>query len=404
LGIGLAFKDLLFMVLKSYEGKIFSWVSAGLWIFVSSFLWSPSRDGIEGIFALTIFIPMLAILFNRKPTLSAYGGVFTGAALLYATWSVLSGIWGADLGFLLLQWLVLVIWLVGSAWVVQNKLVDWDKFLTVLLTIGAVTAVVNIAAFYWSNPWGARLEGITAARAATLVGQVYGLVALIGILLSWRARNLVSSIGFSLISTPAIIALLLSQSRGPLIALAVALLIGAVWIRPSWKIISMHLVAALALLFAIGVSLQLDTIEALLFQRGTSFRDGIWLDVLQKMQQEPGTFLWGIGMSGSTDINTALGEYHHAHNAWLDTLYRTGVIGLGLALVHLGLLMFGAFRTRELAPLTLWLIYGCGCLFVDSRTLFWEIDVKWLLYWVPAALLGASLIRQQHAAVVEGKL
>jgi hypothetical protein len=55
------------------------------------------------------------------------------------------------------------------------------------------------------------------------------------------------------------------------------------------------------------------------------------------------------------------------------------------------LLLWSARRRAQLAPLTLWLLYGCGCLLVDSRSLFWEIDAKWLLYWVPAALLAAQL-------------
>ena len=116
------------------------------------------------------------------------------------------------------------------------------------------------------------------------------------------------------------------------------------------------------------------------------------------MLSDPTLFLWGIGMSESTDIITSVGEYHHAHNAWLDIFYRTGVVGLGLALVHFCLLLWVARRYQNLAPLTLWLIYGCGCLLVDSRSLFWEIDVKWLLYWIPAGLLAASLMRQNLVA------
>lgn len=384
---------------EKYEQKVLSWVYVGLWVFVTGFLWSPSRDGLEGIYALAIFIPILAFLPWRKPRLSSYGGWFTGIALLYAGWSALSGFWGNDLDYLVLQWFILAAWLVGAAWVIQKKSMDWDKFLTLFLVVGAATAIINIATFYWVNPWGARLEGITIARAATLVGQVYGLVALVGIILSWRAHNFISALGFSLICVPALAALVLSQSRGPLISLACALIIGAVWLRPSWKILLLHITWAVIALAALIIILPLGTLEELLLQRGTSFRDGIWLDIFQKMQADPQLFLRGIGMSESTSIETGLGEYHHAHNAWLDTFYRTGFLGLGLVLIHLGLLLFASFGRRQLAPLVLWLIYGCGCLFVDSRSLFWEIDVKWLLYWVPAALLAACLAAPKNQSV-----
>ncbi len=379
---------------KKYEQRMLAWAYVGLWIFVSAFLWAPSRDGLEGVYALVFFIPLLLALPWRKPDIQMYGGGFTVVALLYTSWSLLTGLWGGDLGYLLLQWLVLAIWLVGSAWVLQTKSVDWDRFLRCMLWVGAATALVNIAVFYWSNPWGSRLEGVTVARAPTLVGQVYGLVVLIGILLSWRTNSFQYAIGFSVACIPALAALGLSQSRGPLLSLAGVLLIGVFWLRPGWKILLTQIATAL---LSTGVLIWL-MLDDLLFERGVSLRDQIWFEVLQQMLSDPTLFVWGIGMSESTDIITSVGEYHHAHNAWLDIFYRTGVVGLGLALVHFCLLLWAARRYQHLAPLTLWLIYGCGCLLVDSRSLFWEIDVKWLLYWIPAGLLAASLMRQNLVA------
>jgi hypothetical protein len=383
---------------EKYQQRILTWAYVGLWIFVSAFLWAPSRDGLEGVYALMFFIPLLLVLPWRKPDMQMYGGGFTGIALLYTSWSLLTGLWGNDLGYLLLQWLVLATWLAGSAWVLQKKSVDWDRFLRCMLWVGAVTALVNIAVFYWSNPWSSRLEGVTVARAPTLVGQVYGLVVLIGILLSWRTNSFQYAIGFSAACIPALAALGLSQSRGPLLSLAGVLLIGIFWLRPGWKILLTQIATGL---LSVGVLIWL-MLDDLLFERGVSLRDQIWFEVLQQMLSDPTLFLWGIGMSESTDIITSVGEYHHAHNAWLDIFYRTGIVGLGLALVHFCLLLWTARGYRNVAPLTLWLIYGCGCLLVDSRSLFWEIDVKWLLYWIPAGLLAASLMRLQPDRKIDG--
>lgn len=382
------------------EAKLLGWSYIGLWIFVSGFLWAPSRDGIEAIFALAFFIPMLLLLPWRRPELNAYGGWFSVSALAYAGWSCLSGVWGGDSDFLILQWLILAAWLLGSAWVLQQRMIDWDKFLRWFLWMGAITAAINIAVFYWSHPVAARMEGITIARAPTLVGQVYGVVILIGILLSWRANSLKCAIGFSLATLPALAALGLSQSRGPLLSLLLVLAVGLLWLRPAWKIVLIQLAAAG---LGLVVLVVIFPVEQLLLERGASFRDQIWLDVILQMRAQPDLFLWGVGMSEVTDIQTNIGEYHHAHNAWLDILYRTGLIGLGLAVVHLVLLMWSARRHSQLAPLTLWLLYGCGCLFVDSRSLFWEIDAKWLLYWIPAALLAASLLQIKNTARFRAK-
>ncbi|WP_160280062.1 O-antigen ligase family protein [Cellvibrio mixtus] len=388
--------DFMLVNREQREQKMLAWAYVGLWVFVTAFLWAPSRDGLEGIYALAVFIPLLLVLPWRKPDLQEYGGWFTGIALAYAGWSLLSGFWGGDVGYLFLQWLILAIWLAGVAWVLQKKSMDWDIFLRWFVLIGAVTALVNIAVFYWSHPLAARMEGITIARAPTLVGQVYGAVVLIGILLSWRTDCFKCALGLSLACIPALAALGLSQSRGPLLSLVLVLFIGLLWLRPGWKILLVQVCAALLGVLVIALVFPLDQ---LLLGRGASFRDQIWLDVIQQMQANPALFLWGTGMSEATDIQTSIGEYHHAHNAWLDIAYRTGVIGASLAMIHLGLLLWSARRYLQLAPLTLWLIYGCGCLFVDSRSLFWEIDVKWLLYWIPAGLLAASLMPRKTLPV-----
>ncbi len=378
------------------EQKMLAWAFGGIWVFVTAFLWAPSRDGLEAIYALAFFIPLLMVLPWRKPELAVYGGWFTAVALAYATWSVVSGLWGGDIGFLVLQWLVLAIWLAGAAWVLQKKSIDWEKFLRWMVLLGALTALINIGVFYFTHPLTARMEGITVARAPTLVGQVYGLVVLLALLLSWRTDCLKCALGLSLAGIPALAALGLSQSRGPLLSLGVALAIGLLWLRPGGKVLVVQVATAVVGLIALFVVFP---VEQLLLGRGASFRDQIWLDLLQQMYSNPGLFVWGVGMSEVTDIQTSIGEYHHTHNAWLDIFYRTGAVGLGLAVVHLALLLWSARRDSNLAPLTLWLIYGCGCLLVDSRSLFWEIDVKWLLYWVPAGLLAAGLMPRKSLPV-----
>ncbi|MDO8341692.1 MAG: O-antigen ligase family protein [Cellvibrio sp.] len=375
------------------EEKLLAWAFGGLWVFVTAFLWAPSRDGVEAIYALAFFIPMLMLLPWRKPGFHQYGGWFSVSALAYASWSCITSMWGGGTEFFILQWLILAVWLLGAAWVLQKKSLDWDRLLTWFLLIGAATATICVAVFYWSHPLAARLEGITIARAPTLVGQVYGVVVLVGILLSWRTSCFKCALGLSLATIPALAALGLSQSRGPLLSLVLVLVVGLVWLRPGRKILLTQLCVTLV---ALGAAFYFFPLDQALLGRGASFRDQIWWDVIAQMRAQPSLFLLGVGMGESTDIMTSIGPYHHAHNAWLDILYRTGIVGLGLAVTHLALLLWLARRHRHLAPVTLWLVYGCGCLLVDSRSLFWEIDAKWLLYWVPAALLAASLVRENN--------
>ncbi len=379
------------------EKKLLGWSFGGLWIFITAFLWSPSRDGLEGIYALTFFIPMLMLLPWRKLEFHQYGGWFSVSALAYASWCCITSLWGSDPGFFILQWLVLATWLLGSAWVLQRRVLDLEKLFAWLAVIGALAALVMIILFYKEHGLSDRLEGKGLLRTPTVLGQVFGLVALLATILSWCATDLKRSLLFFMAALCALGALALSQSRGPILSLMLALLLAMVWIRPLLRV----WVGQLAFLLSILVLLIMFTpIEQMVVGRGISLRDEIWLQVWQSMGNQPFSLLWGIGMSEVTVIATASGEFHHAHNAWLDIFYRTGAIGLVLALGHLILLLVRGAANATTKPLVIWLVYGLGCLLVDSRSLFWEVDAKWLLYWIPAALLAAQLSRAAVPATV----
>lgn len=376
-------------VLSPLETRLLPWMSWGLCIFVSAFLWAPSRDGLEGIYALALFIPSV-VLIARHPSRLTELGVFTPLALLFATWSWVSGWWGGDVGYLTLQWVIIASWLFASQWVIARKALDQTRFLNGLLIIGSVSALVITVYFYLNHPFSDRLEGITAARAATLVGHVYGVVALIAVYLSWQSKTLLNSVLLTLAAVPALAAVVLSQSRGPAIAIVLSLFVGMIWLRPAWRVIGVQLILGIMGIAALFSAISFDELA---LGRGASFRDEIWLLVWERIIQSPLHLLIGNGLSESTDIASPTMVFHHAHNAWLDIWHHSGLIGLTLIAAHLVLLLWVGFQHKSVAVFVLWLIYGVVCLSVDSRTLFWEIDTKWWLYWVPAGLLAAQLMR-----------
>jgi len=385
------------------EEKLLTWAFGGLWVFVTAFLWSPSRDGVEAIYALTFFIPMLMLLPWRKPEFRQYGGWFSVSALAYAGWCCITSAWGRGTGFFILQWLILAAWLLGSAWVLQKRSLDIEKLFSWLVALGVLLALLAMTLFYKEHAFSERLVGIGMARTPTVVGQVFGLVTLLATILSWRANKLKFALLFSAAAVCALAALVLSQSRGPILSLIAALGLASWWLRPALRVWMCQIVFLLLVAILLIV---ITPIEQMIAARGISFslRDEIWLQVWHVMSSQPLSLLWGMGMSEVTVIATASGEYHHAHNAWLDIFYRTGVIGLLLALVHLGLLLKRGTADATAKLLVIWLVYGCGCLLVDSRSLFWEIDAKWLLYWIPAALLAAQLLRGLTAATIDSNI
>jgi hypothetical protein len=185
-----------------------------------------------------------------------------------------------------------------------------------------------------------------------------------------------------------VVSVLASQSRANLLALILLAPIACYWAKPSVTKLWLHLlVAALGL---VAFWFYSHAIEGLLLERGISLRDGIWQAVFARIMDGSLFFGTGLEKEGRIVIDQ-LGTYNHAHNAWLDTWYRTGLVGLGLSLVYLGYVYKHMFKRAELFPLYLWLSFGCIYCFFDSRGFFWQIDAKWFCFWVPAGLLAALL-------------
>lgn len=69
-----------------------------------------------------------------------------------------------------------------------------------------------------------------------------------------------------------------------------------------------------------------------LFGRGLTYRDEIWKKVLGKMEG-----VWGLGHGVMVEIDpitlTSGQVVHNSHNVYLEILYQTGVLGLGLYVV-----------------------------------------------------------------------
>ncbi len=127
------------------EQKVQSWTSIGLLVFISAFVWAPSRDGLEGIYALAFFLPMLCVLPWRKPEFHVYGGWFSVLSLGFGAYAALTSLWApvASLGFFMQQWLILAVWLCGVSWLACAEKINTQQIMQVLIVVGAVGSLVN---------------------------------------------------------------------------------------------------------------------------------------------------------------------------------------------------------------------------------------------------------------------
>jgi len=380
-----------FIMDRAYrEQKIKSWAGIGLLVFISAFLWAPSRDGLEAIYAIAFFIPMLCVLPWRAFNFHIYGGWFTLWALLFGGYSALTTLWApvSNLGYFILQWLILAIWLCGLSWLAIEKRIDVQKIMQVVISCGALVSIISLIYFYKDHPIGARLEGWSTNSNPNNIGSVFGVVALLAYMNWLQAKTAKQNVLAFLCLVLILPSLLFSQSRSSLLAFCILAPVCLWWCKPSRSKIYAHIAALLFLLIAVVYGW--DTLSDLLLDRGSSYRDVIWADVLSRSIQNHVFIGQGLEKEGRIIIPN-VDVFNHAHNPWLDAFYRTGLIGFLLQLIGFIYVLRHFSMSKVLFPLYMWLFFGIIYTFVDSRGFFWQIDPKWFCYWLPVGLIGALI-------------
>ncbi|HSC67600.1 MAG TPA: O-antigen ligase family protein [Cellvibrio sp.] len=345
------------------------------------------------MYAFCFFIPMLCLLPWRKPSFAEYGGGFTLLGLLYGGYSALTTLWAQESnpGFFLLQFIILLSWLCGLAWMAQRGLLDVSKIIRMLIAVGTILSVVNLIVFYTQNPFSERLEGWSVMRNPNHIGSIFGVLTLLAYIEWLRSSTVKQGSYYLLCMAVIIVSVIASQSRAAIGGLALLMPIAAVLYCRSvkkWMLQLCILLTLILIVYALG-----NQVHNLLFERGVSLRDMIWAEVLHSTLQ--GHAIWGVGLEKEGRITLADGSiFNHAHNAWLDIFYRTGMVGVALSVMYFGYLLRHSLTRREYYPLLLWLVFGCIYSLVDSRGFFWQIDPKWFCIWLPAGLIGALASKQ----------
>ena len=336
---------------------------------------------------------MAIILLFRKPSFNEYGGWPTVIALIYAGFSAFSALWGEpkDFGFFVLQWCLLATWLCGSCLVFSKREINVEKYLRWFVVLGVLITATTILHYYYFiygvTTFEKRLWGWNVFRNANEIGAMCGIIALLALTIAMQSLSLKRTWIFYFFALIASLGLVASFSRGALLAFVIMAVVSLALIRPPLKVwLPPIFIVTIALLIILAMGdIQIYYTKS----RGDVFGDRllIWREVFDQYCKN---IFAGIGMAKDTNILIPHFDLvNHAHNAWLDTLYRTGLIGLVLVLAHLTKVIQKFSYDPRTLPLYLWLGYGCICNLVDGRCFFWEIGAKWFLYWIPIGLIVA---------------
>ncbi|NMF88377.1 hypothetical protein GPA26_07755 [Aromatoleum petrolei] len=134
------------------------------------------------------------------------------------------------------------------------------------------------------------------------------------------------------------------------------------------------IVAAAAL-----ATLSFSGLDGTLLERGLSFRLDIWLDALRRLSSD-----CSIWVGCGKDDYRFLGQFFHAHSAYVSILYEGGAIALALFLALAAVFFVTTWRSRSrwmLVALVGWAGVATTTpgVIVSPRTL-------WVFFWIPTLM------------------
>ena len=220
-----------------------------------------------------------------------------------------------------------------------------------------------------------RLLGYGQLRNPVVAGAAFGFFTLIAVMLA-RQHKL-----WWIAATLLFLATLATGSRAPLIALCVAAFFGT---QGFWRLFP-------ALLFASALALPwLANIPNTALEGRDFTRLAIWVAVFQPT----GDAAWIVGHGLGSPFQVVIDgvRYGHAHSGFVATFLHGGLIGLGLLTLLAAMLVRTAFRRKPEVRLPF--LYGLVILLLDGSRIVGDINLAWLVFWLPAGLLsGRSATR-----------
>ena len=139
-------------------------------------------------------------------------------------------------------------------------------------------------------------------------------------------------------------------------------------------------------------------------KRGLTARDEIWKATLSRLADH-----WLTGYGAGVKIDPVIltdGQViiKHTHNLYLEILYSTGLIGLGLMLLTSVSCVVKLFRERANLLATLWLsllLGGLMAMLVDLDSFVGAPNLIWIYFWMPVAGCLVISARDKRAANVK---
>ena len=234
-----------------------------------------------------------------------------------------------------------------------------------------------------------RLEGLGRAENSVMAGYLYAM-ALLAIAyakpfvqMAWKYRAIIGIV--------AIMIMLCSLSRGPLLALCVSVGVMAL-LKKQYKLIAagtLGAIVAAVLIFGSGMRQEIPIIN-----RGDTGRPQVWAQSIAHIAEKP-IFGHGIGSKFTYDYivpSNRVEKASHPHSVYLGTVIQGGIVSLLLLVGVMIVVGRGAFRihrqTGEGWPLAVFVSFATLGLY-DFGGVYVNLGVVWVAFWFQYALIMA---------------
>ena len=354
---------------------------ASLLLFVAAAFALPSGPAYAMVFYVLV-LPS-ALLAARR----VVGGLDAGAVLATAlvVWSGLTLLWGHDDHHRSARFAVdsamtlvfLTAMLGGLATTAQRRALG-----SVLVWAGAANAVLSVVLGHFFPLPTERLHGwgVTShpILGASVMSMAY-LTALTRVLTEQRLR-----LAHVAACLAIVVFLLMTESRGPLLAALVATLF--LCLQRAWRWPALGAMAVLVLLWALLPASVRHHQEAAMVSRGSSHRLQIWSRTLELAWQRP---LFGHGLAANLDLPGIT----FPHDLYLSVLFYSGAVGFvlfALLVFWVSLALWRAARGVEWLWMTALWIDALLSGLTDLGQITKGPGPMWFIFWLPVGLVLAK--------------
>jgi hypothetical protein len=379
-------------------------MSVGIFILISGKVWIESSSARTSQVYIWLLLPALLLMISALFRLRRW--VLTRVHLpwlAYIAWVALSTVWGgldsAEVLNVSKRGLFILIFIYAVDWLLNNC----DDYLRRSIYFGVIVVALGaLAILFYQIVWLSPVIGYRTFRLDRLglgdfanyryplaAGLFHGAISTWAFSAALDRRNGPAKAGFWFVVFAVLVVMVFfTYARGAWLGIALAACISIVMTnsKRGWWVfgVAAFSVVVLSIIWR-------DHLWSEIVTRKLSGRGPIWDYYFQVM---PGHWLMGFGLGTPFEFHWADGKTvsPHAHSLFLQQIYDSGLVSVGLLLMGLVGVAYKAWQLRhnDWVKLALpALAFAMTVMLTDVERIFTRPNDYWTIFWLPVAIVLA---------------